>query len=48
MSKGVDLVVMDTAHGHSGKVLRSIRELRETFPELEIIGEILPLPLVAR
>ena len=38
ISKGVDLVVLDTAHGHSSKVLQSIRELRQTFLELEIVA----------
>ena len=38
ISKGVDLVVLDTAHGHSSKVLQSIRELRADFPELEIVA----------
>lgn len=36
--KGVDLVVLDTAHGHSEGVLKSVRELRGHFPQLEIVG----------
>jgi len=35
---GVDVVVLDTAHGHSQGVLDSILKLRSTFPELQIIG----------
>ena len=35
---GVDVVVLDTAHGHSQGVLDSITKLRSTFPELQIIG----------
>jgi IMP dehydrogenase len=35
---GVDVIVVDTAHGHSQMVLEAIRELRGTFLELPIIG----------
>jgi IMP dehydrogenase len=35
---GADVVVVDTAHGHSAMVLESIEELRRTFPDLPIIG----------
>jgi IMP dehydrogenase len=35
---GVDVVVVDTAHGHSSGVLESVAELRRTFPDLPIIG----------
>jgi IMP dehydrogenase len=35
---GVDVIVVDTAHGHSSGVLESIRELRATFPELPLVG----------
>jgi len=35
---GVDVVVLDTAHGHSQGVLDSILKLRSTYPELQIIG----------
>jgi IMP dehydrogenase len=34
----VDLVVLDTAHGHSQGVIDSIAKLRSTFTDLEIIG----------
>ncbi|EWH30680.1 IMP dehydrogenase, partial [Lysinibacillus sphaericus] len=34
----VDIVVIDTAHGHSEGVLQTIRSIRETYPELEIIA----------
>ena len=34
----VDLVVLDSAHGHSQGVIESIRKLRFHFPELQIIG----------
>ncbi|MEA4901247.1 IMP dehydrogenase [Desulfitobacterium sp.] len=35
---GADVIVLDTAHGHSGGVLRKIKELRDAFPELQIIA----------
>ena len=35
---GVDVIVVDTAHGHSSGVLETIERLRRTFPELPIIG----------
>jgi IMP dehydrogenase len=35
---GVDVVVVDTAHGHSAAVLESVAELRRTWPELPIVG----------
>jgi len=34
----VDLVCVDTAHGHSENVLKTIREVRMAFPDLELIG----------
>ncbi len=35
---GVDLVVVDTAHGHSKIVLETIRAIRSQYPDLEIVG----------
>ncbi|GAF75652.1 unnamed protein product, partial [marine sediment metagenome] len=35
---GVDVITVDTAHGHSAGVLETLVELRRTFPELPIIG----------
>jgi IMP dehydrogenase len=35
---GVDVVVVDTAHGHSQMVLDTVNELRRTFPDLPIVG----------
>jgi IMP dehydrogenase len=35
---GVDVLVVDSAPGHSAGVLRTIEELRHAFPELPIIG----------
>ncbi|RJQ23929.1 MAG: IMP dehydrogenase [Nitrospiraceae bacterium] len=35
---GVDLIAIDTAHGHSKRVISTVRALREAFPEIEIIA----------
>jgi IMP dehydrogenase len=35
---GVDVVVVDTAHGHSTSVLETIARLRRTFRDLPILG----------
>jgi len=34
----VDVLVVDTAHGHSAGVLRTVSALRERFPEVELIA----------
>jgi IMP dehydrogenase len=34
----VDLLVVDTAHGHSEGVLQMIGKLREKYPELQLVG----------
>ncbi|NNM58676.1 MAG: IMP dehydrogenase [Legionellales bacterium] len=35
---GVDVIIVDTAHGHSANVLKCIREIKKVFPDLPIIG----------
>lgn len=35
---GVDVVCIDTAHGHSKGVLASVKKARQTFKNLEIVG----------
>ena len=37
-SKEVDVIVVDTAHGHSLRVLNQIREIKKSIPALQIIG----------
>ncbi len=34
----VDVIVIDTAHGHSANVLRVVKEVREKYPDLQIIA----------
>ena len=38
MKAGVDVVVIDTAHGHSQGVLEAIARIKSTFPTLEIVA----------
>jgi len=38
VNAGVDVVVVDTAHGHSASVLEAIRELKSHFPSLGLVG----------
>lgn len=35
---GVDVVAVDTAHGHSAKVLETVARIRADYPELELIA----------
>ncbi len=34
----VDAIVIDTAHGHSSRVITAIKEVRAKFPEIEIVA----------
>jgi len=38
LDAGCDVLVVDSAHGHSEGVLQTIAQLRETFPEAQLIG----------
>ncbi|MDJ0793749.1 MAG: IMP dehydrogenase [Woeseiaceae bacterium] len=35
---GVDIIVVDTAHGHSKGVLERVKRVKQTFPDLQVIG----------
>jgi len=35
---GVDLVVVDTAHGHSQRVIDVIKKVKSKYPELDLVG----------
>lgn len=35
---GVDIIAIDSAHGHSMGVLNKIKEIRQAFPALDIVG----------
>lgn len=34
----VDVVVLDSAHGHSANVVRCVRMIKEAFPELQVVA----------
>lgn len=34
----VDVIVIDTAHGHSRGVLEAVKKVKETYPELQVIA----------
>ena len=36
IAANVDLVVVDTAHGHSEKVVKTIKDIKKRFPDLEL------------
>ncbi|MCA9679984.1 MAG: IMP dehydrogenase [Kofleriaceae bacterium] len=38
MSAGVDLICVDTAHGHSRGVLDAVRDTRKNFPKLQLVA----------
>lgn len=38
VSAKVDAIVIDTAHGHSANVLKTIKMIRDKFPEVQIIA----------
>jgi len=38
INAGVDLIVVDTAHGHSQGVLDTVRRIKTKYPEAQVIG----------
>jgi IMP dehydrogenase len=38
LAAGADVLLVDSSHGHAEAVLDAIRELRATFPDVEIMG----------
>ena len=34
----VDAVVLDSAHGHSANIIRAVREIKDAYPELQLIA----------
>jgi IMP dehydrogenase len=38
VAEGVDVVIVDTAHGHHKSVIDQVRLVKETFPDLQVIA----------
>ncbi len=38
MAAGVDVVVVDTAHGHARGVLNTVRRIKDAFPTIDVVG----------
>ena len=38
VAAGVDVIVVDTAHGHSRGVLDNVRRVKQAFPHIQVIG----------
>ncbi|HVT34044.1 MAG TPA: IMP dehydrogenase [Nevskiaceae bacterium] len=47
VAAGVDVVVVDTAHGHSKGVLDRVRAIKKQFPDLQVIGGNIATPEAA-
>jgi IMP dehydrogenase len=35
---GVDVIVVDSAHGHSENVIKAVEDIKKTFPDIDVIG----------
>jgi IMP dehydrogenase len=38
VAAGVDVIVVDTAHGHSQGVIERVRWVKQTYPQVDVIG----------
>jgi IMP dehydrogenase len=38
VERGVDLVVLDSAHGHSENIIKAVGQIKTAFPELEVVA----------
>ncbi len=38
IEKGVDVIVLDSAHGHSQNIINAVKTLKKEFPDLELIA----------
>ncbi|MGI5888208.1 MAG: IMP dehydrogenase [Oscillospiraceae bacterium] len=44
VAAGVDIIAIDTAHGHSQNVINTVRKVREAFPDLAIVAGNICMP----
>lgn len=47
VSVGVDVIVVDTAHGHSVRVLETVEKIKGEYPNLDVIGGNIATPEAA-
>ncbi|OGQ26449.1 MAG: IMP dehydrogenase [Deltaproteobacteria bacterium RIFCSPLOWO2_02_FULL_50_16] len=38
IAAGVDVIIVDTAHGHSHEVLETVKKVRKAYPKMNIVG----------
>ncbi len=38
LAAGADVLVIDTAHGHSGNVIDTVKELKAAFPDVDVVA----------
>ncbi|HBH19337.1 MAG TPA: IMP dehydrogenase, partial [Cyanobacteria bacterium UBA9579] len=38
LNVGIDVICVDTAHGHSQNVVNAVREIKQTFPNIQLIA----------
>ncbi|BAI79963.1 inosine-5'-monophosphate dehydrogenase [Deferribacter desulfuricans SSM1] len=38
VEKGVDVIVVDTAHGHSVKVIETVKAIKKKYPDLDLVA----------
>lgn len=38
LSKGADIIAIDSAHGHSAGIIKTVKELRTLFPTLDLVA----------
>ncbi len=38
MKAGVDIVVLDSAHGHSRNIINALKRLKDNFPDLQVVA----------
>ena len=38
VAAGVDVLIIDTAHGHSGNVIDTVREIKAAFPDVDLVA----------
>lgn len=44
---GVDIIIVDTAHGHSQGVLDKVKWVKETYPQIDVVGGNIATPEAA-